>query len=89
MERLRRLQYERRGAVASKDACIPADFRWLIAYMVEGGSEGYYVHVGAIVPQHTGPIHYVEFGLAKTFNLENAQNLAREAQRFLSATQWN
>lgn len=73
--------------------CLPARYRQLIAFATEGGSEGYYVHVGALLEQddrsqkHTQ--QYVDFGFAKTYSAESAYALAREAQRFLSAARWN
>ena len=72
------------------DRLVPSRYRWLVAYAVEGGSEGYYVHVGAIVHDHgNGPTTYVEFGLCKTWDAESAYAIARECQRFLTAAEWN
>ena len=67
---------------------IPEKFRWLIAFAVEGGSEGYYVHVGALIDVHSGG-NYQEFGLAKTNTSESAYELAKQVSRFLTAAQWN
>ena len=71
-------------------APLPEDYRWLIAFAVEGGSEGYYVHVGAIMrdERQTARI-YNDFGFCKTFDEEEAHAIAREAQRFLNAVLWN
>jgi hypothetical protein len=73
------------------DAIVPEKYRWLIAFAVEGSSEGYYVHIGAILPAPVAghDTHYMEFGLAKTYSAESAYAIAREAQRFLTAAQWN
>jgi hypothetical protein len=69
---------------------VPEKYSNLIAYAVEGKNEGYYVHVGAIVPQSgNGPWHYIDFGFAKTWSPESAYALAKEASRFLAAAQWN
>lgn len=38
------------GLAVKSDHPLPKDYRWLVAYSIEGGSEGYYVHVGAMVP---------------------------------------
>jgi hypothetical protein len=64
---------------------IPQKYRWLIAFAVEGGSEGYYVHLGAML----GEGRYQEFGLAKTNTSESAYELAKQASRFLAAAAWN
>lgn len=72
------------------DATIPGDLWHLIAFCVEGGSEGYYVHVGALL--RTDKVvnrNYVDIAFAKTYSTESAYQLAREAQRFLTATEWN
>jgi hypothetical protein len=66
------------------DGSTIGTYRWLIAFAVEGTSEGYYVHVGSLYKGE-----YLDFGLAKTYSPENAYALAREAQRFLTAAQWN
>jgi hypothetical protein len=73
------------------DFAVPSRYRWLVAYAVEGGSEGYYVHVGAIIHGlgHDEPTTYVDFGFAKTWSAETAYAIAREAQRFLTAAEWN
>lgn len=63
---------------------MPEKYRWLVAFAVKGNSEGYYIHVGTI----QGPT-YIELGLAKTYTPGNAYAIAREAQRFLTAAQWN
>ena len=65
---------------------IPERYRWLIAFAIEGRSEGYYVHVAAI--DDVGKT-YTDLGLAKTYSADNAYALAREAQRFLTAAKWN
>jgi hypothetical protein len=65
---------------------IPERYRWLVAFAIEGGSEGYYIHVAAI-DSATGT--YTNLGLAKTYSAKSAYALAREAQRFLTAAAWN
>jgi len=64
---------------------IPRDFQHLIAFAVEGGSEGYYVHIGALLPGG----RYQQFGIAKTNTSESAYELAKQASRFLAAACWN
>jgi hypothetical protein len=84
---------------------IPGKYRWLIAYAIEGGSEGYYVHIGALTDGNLKSEscrcmpglscmcdydrRFIDFGAAKTYSPENAYALAREAQRFLTAAEWN
>lgn len=74
-----------------KDERVPQTYRSLIAFAMEGESEGWYVHVGAIVVFGDGPYPgiYVNFGHAKMWSAEDAYDLCREAQRFLTATRWN
>lgn len=72
-----------RNPSLSRDARIP-DYRWLVAYVVEGGSEGYYVHVDAI----KGGEH-IPLGLSKTYSFENATELAKQYTRFLVCAAWN
>jgi hypothetical protein len=74
---------------------VPETFRWLIAYAVEGESEGWYVHVGVLVhdsekttPGSLSHYTYQDWGFAKTWTPESAYAIAREAQRFLSAARW-
>jgi hypothetical protein len=84
------IQYDEPNAV------VPERYWQLIAYAVEGGSEGYYVHVGCIV-RGTSPDpksadylpRYIDFGFSKTYDHDNAFALAREYQRFLDAGAWN
>lgn len=72
---------------------IPARYSNLVAYAIEGGSEGYYVHVGCILQgedSRANPFQkYLDFGFAKTYSAESAYKLATEAQRFLTAARWN
>ena len=60
------------------------NFRWLVAFAVEGGSEGYYVHIGAIKEGV-----YTNLGFCKTWTPGRAYAIATEAQRFLTAVCWN
>jgi len=73
------------------DTPMPAFFWQLVAFAVEGGSEGYYVHVGCILKAKRGAKYpeYMEFGLAKTYTPDSAYALAKEAQRWLTAIRWN
>ncbi len=74
---------------------LPEKWWHLIAFVVEGGSEGFYIHIGAMVQQHmskenpNGDAKWVDLGLAKTYSPDNAYALATEAQRFLTAAEWN
>jgi hypothetical protein len=69
---------------------IPEKYWHLVAFAVEGNSEGYYVHVGAILRgEYNKATEYIEFGLAKTYSPESAYQIAKEASRFLVAAQWN
>src|ERR1700736_1847815 len=60
---------------------IPARYRWLVAFAIEGNSEGYYVHVAAI---DDSTKTYTDLGCAKTFSAARAYAIAREAQRFIT-----
>ena len=76
---------------SAREIRIPASYRFLIAYAIKGGSEGYYVHIGAILRQ-TDPaatVPYVDFGFAKTWSAASAYALANAAQRFLTDESWN
>lgn len=70
---------------------IPEKYWRLIAFAVEGNSEGYYIHVGALLrpESHHGMPQYLEFGLAKTYSSESAYKMATETSRFLAAAAWN
>lgn len=73
---------------------IPEKFLHLIAYTVEGGSEGHYVHVGAQIRNEADPksdmCFYLDFGFAKILaGADVAYAAGREAQRFLTACEWN
>jgi hypothetical protein len=80
---------------APKGIKIPTKYGQLIAYATEGSNEGYYVHVGALIPadrnstQPAFTIPYMDFGFAKTNSAESAYELAKQAQRFLTAARWN
>jgi len=67
------------------------DYRWIIAFCVEGGSEGYYVHISAIMPDKKGDgkNECIGIALAKTYSAESAHKLTIEASRFLAAAEWN
>ena len=78
---------------------IERDVRWYIAFAVEGDSEGYYIHVGVMTrnvaetPESIKRgIHfreYIDLGHAKCYSADQAYQIAREAQRFLTAACWN
>jgi hypothetical protein len=56
-----------------EDFAIPHDWKRVVVFPVTGGSEGHYVHVGYLVPDHRpgalayGPPVFREFALLKTF----------------------
>ena len=70
---------------------LPDRFRWLIAFEAEGESEGWYVHVGAIVQKRTlsEPNEYIDFGFVKVWSVDDSFAVQKEAQRFLTAARWN
>ena len=75
---------------------LPERWRSLIAFAMDGDCEGYYVHIGCLVSfgdwapmMLYKPGHYIDIGFAKVWSAEQAQKLATEAQRFLSAARWN
>ena len=79
----------------AKGARVPDRYRWVVAFAVEGESEGWYVHVGCQVPDQNASkltglavYQYVDWGFAKVWSADSAYALAREAQRFLSAARW-
>jgi hypothetical protein len=77
---------------ADKNRRLPARWRCLIAFAVDGDSEGYYVHIGVMVSYSDGefgPGQYLDCGFVKMWTAKAAQLLATEAQRFLSAARWN
>ena len=65
---------------------LPQDYKWLVVFTVEGGSEGYYIHLVAI---ETIENRFTDLGVAKTYSATSAYDIAREAQRFLTAAAWN
>jgi len=68
---------------------LPGNARWLVAFAVEGGNEGYYVHIGGATPGWPGLGTYDDLAFCKTYDPDNAYAIAREAQRFLTAARWN
>jgi len=71
---------------------LPTKFSHLIAFVVEGTNEGFYIHVGCISRQDKfglKPPIWTDFGYAKTYSPESAYRIATECQRFLTATLWN
>jgi hypothetical protein len=67
-------------------------YRWLVSYFVEGGSEGYYCHIGAIVDPETysnEPRTYEDIAFCKTWDQRSAAAIATEVQRFLVNAEWN
>lgn len=71
---------------------LPERWRSLIAFAMDGDCEGYYVHIGVMVEFGSGQSHpgeYIDMGFAKVWDAKQAQQLATEAQRFLSACRWN
>lgn len=80
------LKYDR-----TDEPLIPEKYWRMISFATEGNSEGYYVHVGAIIRSETSRAmpQYMDFGFCKTYSPESAYKIATEAQRFLTAAQWN
>lgn len=73
------------------DKTVPVKRAWDIAFAVEGGSEGYYVHFGSVlrgekVGEQAG---YFDYGFAKLYDRAEASALCTEAQRFLTSAGWN
>ena len=68
--------------LAESDRRIPR-CRWLVCFPVRGGSEGWYVHVEAIVdrPDRVRVNHLL--GLAKTWSPESAWQITQAAARHL------
>jgi hypothetical protein len=79
------------GGEQAKGRRLPARWRSLIAFALDGDCEGYYVHIGVMVDfgDWDRPGQYLDAGFAKVWTAEQAQKLATEAQRFLSAARWN
>lgn len=67
------------------DDRIPKDFLWFACYAVQGGSEGYYIHVDARLRERTtSSITHVPLFLGKTFMGEaHAWEIARACARIL------
>jgi hypothetical protein len=70
---------------------LPKHWRSLIAFPVDGDSEGYYVHIGVMVcfGDLQQPGSYIDMGFVKLWDAGTAYTVAAEAQRFLSAVRWN
>lgn len=70
-----------------KSAPWPARYRWIAVFAVTGGSEGYYVHIDAIVSHDGGRREErTPLGLAKTFSgMEHALKIASAATLLLGA----
>jgi len=71
---------------------LPKRYRWLLSFAVEGGSEGYYCHVGMIIPApefSTDPTTYVDICFCKTWDQESANTIAAAVQRFCVNAEWN
>ena len=75
----------------SKGRRLPKRWRSLIAFALDGDSEGYYVHIGVMVDfgDRLEPGKYIDMGFVKLWDALTARAVATEAQRFLSATRWN
>jgi hypothetical protein len=63
---------------------IIENYRWLVCYPVRGGSEGYYVHLALLIdtPGAAAREHRL-IGLAKTYAVDNAWEIAKAAARLL------
>ncbi len=72
-------------------ARLPERWRHLIAFAIDGDSEGYYVHIGVMIGfgDIQEPGRYLDIGFVKLWDPKTAQDVATEAQRFLSASRWN
>ena len=57
--------------------------RWLVVFPVRGGSEGWYVHVEAIIDRPDRVRVNQLLGLAKTWSPDSAWEIARAAARHL------
>ncbi len=72
-----------------------SEFRWMIAFAIEGESEGYYIHIGGLNrtlnsrSSNSRSRDYYDFGHAKCYSADQAYQIAREAQRFLTSADWN
>jgi len=84
-------EYGFSGRIRYEQQLIPARYWRLVAFATEGSSEGYYVHIGCISqPMVASELPtYLDFGFCKTYSADNAYAIAREAQRFLTAAEWN
>jgi len=54
---------------------IVKETRWLTSWMVEGGSEGYYIHIGGLISRRTHPAlnnAFREMAVVKVINTEDA-----------------
>ncbi len=80
--------WEPKGRVPER---LPERWRSLIAFAIDGDSEGYYVHIGLIINfgDLQQPGKYIDMGFVKLWDAKTAQTVATEAQRFLSAARWN
>ncbi|HEX5426555.1 MAG TPA: hypothetical protein VFW94_23610 [Candidatus Acidoferrales bacterium] len=79
------------AAWENPNAVLPERYRWLIAFSVEGESEAWYVHVGAIVQRSilSAANAYIDMGFTKVWSVEASFAVQKEAQRFLTAARWN
>ncbi len=75
----------------AKDTRLPEHWRSLIAFAMDGDSEGYYVHIGVMVDFGSvqQPGKYIDIGFVKLWTPKAAQDVAVKAQRFLSAARQN
>ncbi len=73
------------------NARLPERWRILIAFAMRGDSEGYYVHIGVMIDFGSiqQPGTYIDIGFAKVWTAQAAEDIAIEAQRFLSAAREN
>ena len=75
-----------------KTTKLPERYRWLLSFFVEGGSEGYYCHVGFIVQPESfsqDPTTYVDVCFCKTWDQESAAVISAAVQRFCVNAEWN
>jgi hypothetical protein len=63
----------------------PTEYRWLAVFYVTGTSEGYYVHINTIsrAAGRADKPETICLGLAKTYDRDNAAEIAMMASRLL------
>jgi len=70
---------------SNRDQVAWDGFGRILAFVQEGGSEGYYIHLGTVDRE----ARYETVGLAKMNMAEPSYKMGTEVQRFLCAMVWN